>query len=252
MSTVRLDSQRLAAARQAVSELAEQIEAQRHRVTRGTPVSLADLQDGGAAAQSAAWLEEQVAGLQSLEDLARCWRHGCTRRTTAAGSLPTPRAASARRSGASWTRSTPDAPQDLPSLTGIAGLLQRYSGDPVVENALIEEVGGSGLLDAFTSLVPVGPEPERRRGGPRLVARAHPGTAARGDAGAEPHLRQHRRDPGLARDLANRKNLPDYRAELYGMLGHPETFEPGEEPGTFEPVLRRRPRLRGGGEAACP
>ena len=111
MSTVRLDSQRLAAARQAVSELAEQIEAQRHRVTRGTPVSLADLQDGGAAAQSAAWLAEQVAGLQSLEDLARLLEtQGSSASYDGSGSFEDAARRIGRRSGTSSPRSTRTTP----------------------------------------------------------------------------------------------------------------------------------------------
>ena len=43
--------------------------------------------------------------------------------------------------------------------------------------------------------------------------------------------------PAAARDLANRKNIPDYRRELYAMLEHPETFDLDDEPGTFEDLF---------------
>ena len=163
----------------------------------GTPIQLPTLADGSPAARAAAWLEEQLAGLQSLVDLARLLETtGGNATYDGTGSF----ADAANRIGPEIARVLasldPEDQQDLAALTGIAGLLQRYSGDPVVENALIEEVGGTGLLDAFTSLVPVGAGAGRdARGDPRLVARPQPGTAARGDPGAEPHLRQHRRHP---------------------------------------------------------
>ena len=66
---VRLDSRQLIAARRLLSALADHIEAQRHAVTIGTPIPLPMLADGGPTQRAALWLEEQVAGLQSLADL---------------------------------------------------------------------------------------------------------------------------------------------------------------------------------------
>ena len=239
MSTVRLDSRQLAAARRAVSELAERLETQRHRATRGTPVALAGLQDGGAAAQAAAWLAEQVAGLQSLEDLARLLEtQGSSASYDGSGSFED----AARRIGPEighvLASLDPDHPGDLTSLTGLADLLQRYSGDPAVENALIDEVGGSGLLDAFTTLVPVGPEPGA------TAEDVHQWWLALSPAQQLAATLVQSRTygnldgiPAAARDLANRKNIPDYRRELSAMLEHPETFDLDDQPGTFEDLF---------------
>ena len=136
-----------------------------------------------------------------------------------------------------WTRALLIA-----ALTGIAGLLQRYSGDPVVENALIEEVGGTGLLDAFTSLVPVGPEPGAT---PEDV---HDWwlslSPAQQLAASLVQSRVYGNTDGIpaqVRDLANRKNLPEYREELLGMLENPDAYQPGEEPSTIDMFLASGP-----------
>ena len=170
------------------------IEAQRHAVVLGTPVGVGSLQDGGPAQQAAAWLADQVAGLQ----LAGGPRPGAgdhrwrPRRTTARAASTRPPAASVPRSARVLASLDPQDEGDLAALAGIAGLLQRHSDDPEVENALVAEAGGTGLLDALRALVPVGARARRlRRGGARLVAGAQSGPAACRDPGAEPHLRQH-------------------------------------------------------------
>ena len=132
----------------------------------------------------------------------------------------------------------PASQQDLAALTGIAGLLQRYSGDPVVENALIEEVGGTSLLGAFTSLVPVGPEPDAT---PEEVHDWWLSLSPAQQLAAS--LVQSRfygnldGIPAHVRDLASRKNLPEYREELLGMLENPDAYQPGEEPSTIDMFL---------------
>ena len=47
--------------------------------------------------------------------------------------------------------------------------------------------------------------------------------------------------PAQARDMANRKNLPEYREELLGMLENPDAYEPGEEPSTVDMFLADGP-----------
>jgi len=242
-SVVRLDSARLIAARRALSALAENIESQRHAVTMGTPIDLPTLADGSPAARAAAWLEEQLAGLQSLVDLARLLETtGGTASYDGTGSF----ADAANRIGPEIAHVLaaldPERQQDLTALSGIAGLLQRYSGDPVVENALVEEVGGTGLLDAFTSLVPVAPEPDAT---PEEVHQWWLAlTPAQQLAATLVQSRTYGNTDGIpaqARDLANRKNLPEYRAELLDMLENPEAYEPGEEPGTLDMFLADGP-----------
>ena len=240
---VRLDSQQLIAARRALSTLAERIEAQRHVVSTGTPIHLPTLADGGPVARAAAWLEEQVAGLQSLVDLARLLETTAGTATyDGTGSF----ADAANRIGPEIARVLasldPEDQQDLAALTGIAGLLQRYSGDPVVENALIEEVGGTGLLDAFTSLVPVGPEPDAT---PEEI---HDWWLALSPAQQLAATLVQSRTygntdgiPAQVRDLANRKNLPEYREELLGMLENPDAYQPGQEPSTLDMFLASGP-----------
>ncbi len=107
-----------------------------------------------------------------------------------------------------------------------------------MENALIDEVGGSGLLDAFATLVPVGPEPGA------TSEDVHQWWLALSPAQQLAATLVQSRTygnldgiPASARDLANRKNIPDYRRELYAMLEHPETFDLDDEPGTFEDLF---------------
>lgn len=239
MSSVSLDSGQLAAARRAVTALASAIESQRHAVTSGTPVSLAPLADGGPARWAAVWLEQQVAGLRSLEDLARLLETtGGTASYDGSGSFEE----ASRRLGPEIARVLgsldPEDQQDLVALAGIAGLLQRYSGDPQVENALIEEVAGTGLLDAFTSLVPVGPEPDAT---PEEVHQWWLSlTPAQQLAATLVQSRTYGNTDGLpaqVRDLANRKNLPEYREELLGLLDDPAGYDPEADPGFLESFL---------------
>ena len=240
---MRLDSRQLIAAHRLLSVLADRIEAQRHAVTMGTPIPLPTLADGGPTQRAAVWLEEQLAGLQSLADLAQLLETtGGNATYDGTGSF----AEAASRIGPEIAHVLdsldPGSQQDLAALTGIAGLLQRYSGDPVVENALIEEVGGTGLLDAFTSLVPVGPEPDAT---PEEV---HDWWLALSPAQQLAATLVQSRTygntdgiPAQVRDLANRKNLPEYREELLGMLENPDAYQPGEEPSTLDMFLADGP-----------
>lgn len=178
MSSVSLDSGQLAAARQAVTVLASSVEAQRHAVSSGTPVSLPTLHDGGPAQQASVWLEEQVAGLQSLEDLAR--------------------------------------------LLETTGGTASYDG-----TGSFEGVGGTGLLDAFTSLVPVGPESDA------TLEEVHQWWLALSPlqqlAATLVQSRTYGNTDGIpaqVHDLANRKNLPVFRQELLGMLEDPASYDP--------------------------
>jgi hypothetical protein len=209
----------------------------------GTPIPLPMLADGGPTQRAAVWLEEQLAGLQSLADLARLLETtGGNATYDGTGSF----AEAASRIGPEIARVLdsldPGSQQDLAALTDIAGLLQRYSGDPTVENALIEEVGGTGLLDAFTSLVPVGPDPGAT---PEEV---HDWWLALSPAQQLAATLVQSRTygntdgiPAQVRDLANRKNLPEYRQELLGMLENPEAYQPGEEPSTVDMFLATGP-----------
>ena len=111
-----------------------------------------------------------------------------------------------------------------------------------MENALIEEVGGTGLLDAFTSLVPVGPEPDAT---PEEV---HDWWLALSPAQQLAATLVQSRTygntdgiPAQVRDLANRKNLPEYREELLGMLEDPDAYQPGEKPSTVDMFLADGP-----------
>ena len=240
---VRLDSRQLIAAHRLLGLLADRIEAQRHAVTSGTPIPLPTLADGGPTQRAAVWLEEQLAGLQSLADLARVLETtGGNATYDGAGTF----AEAASRIGPEIAHVLdsldPGSQQDLAALTGIAGLLQRHSGNPAVENALIEEVGGSGLLDAFTSLVPVGPEPDAT---PEEVHEWWLGlNPAQQLAATLVQSRTYGNTDGIpaqVRDLANRKNLPEYREELLGMLEDPDAYQPGEEPGTLDMFLATGP-----------
>ena len=182
-------------------------------------------------------------GLQSLVDLARLLETtGGTATYDGTGSF----ADAANRISPEIARVLasldPENQQDLTALTGIAGLLQRYSGDPVVENALIDEVGGTGLLDAFTSLVLVGPEPDATR------EEIHDWWLALSPAQQLAATLVQSRTygntdgiPAQVRDLANRKNLPEYRAELLGMLEDPDAYQPGQAPSTIDMFLLNGP-----------
>ena len=173
-AVVRLDSRQLIAARRLLSVLSRIHRGPAARASRWARRSRCPtLADGGPTQRAAAWLEDQLAGLQSLVDLASCWRRPAgTRRTTAPGASPRPPAASARRSLNVLDSLDPEDQQDLAALAGIAGLLQRYSGDPAVGERADRGGRRHGPAGRFTSLVPVGPRAGRDAGGgPRLVAR---------------------------------------------------------------------------------
>ena len=182
-SVVSLDSDGLRAALAKVTELADSVDAQCRLVTAGTPVSLAPLYDGGRAAAAAAWLRDQQPGLQSLVDLA-------TLLETKGGSavyVGTGTFAEARlRVPGEIVRALegldPDDPASRTALSSMRDLLGRYASDPEIGLEIVEELGGTGLVDVFDAL-DGGAAAVRRltRGGAPLVAGPHADPAARHD-----------------------------------------------------------------------
>jgi hypothetical protein len=229
---VRLDSAGLQAALRLVTSLADRVDAERARVTTGTPVSLPSLRDGAAAARSAAWLREQGPGLQDLLDLATVLE------TTGAGAsyvgTGTFAEAKDRVPGAivnALEGLDPDDPASRAALVTMEDLLGRYADDPEVGSSIVEELGGTGLVHVFDSLAVTPPSedasPEQVHAWWSALAPTQQLAVA---------LLQSRvignRDGVAAwgRDLANRTELPRLRERLQNELDEATSGQHPYEP----------------------
>ena len=159
-SVVRLDSHALRATLQQVTSLADTIDAQRTLVTAGTPVSLPTLLVSGPAAQTAAWLRDQGPGLQDLLDLATLLETtGGSASYVGTGSFAEARTRVPGEIVNALEGLDPDDPVSRAALVTMEDLLGRYADDPDIGREIVDELGGTGLVQVFDSFA-VTPPPD--------------------------------------------------------------------------------------------
>ncbi len=231
-SVVRLDSAALRVTLRQVTSLADTIDAQRTRVTVGTPVSLPSLRDAGEAAETAAWLRDQGPGLQDLLDLATLLETtGAAASYVGTGTFAEARTRVPGEIVNALEGLDPDDPDSRAALVTMEDLLGRYADDPDIGPEIVDELGGTGLVHVFDSFA-VTPPPDDAS--PDQV---HAWWSALGPtqqlAVALLSSGQVGNRDGVAawgRDLANRTQLPLVREQLQRQLDDATSGEHPYEP----------------------
>ncbi len=235
MTRVVLSSRQLARARRRLRALAAGLDAQRNAVRRASPVDLPSLEES-ALGRTAALLAAQDAELRTVQDLAVLLEAGGEQASyEGTGTIADVERHLGPAIGDLLGSLHAGDPGDLRTLADLAGIMQRHSENPLVGDALVDAVGTTGLLDAFTGLVPSGPAPDAS---PEQV---HDWwlalTPAQQLAATLVQSRTYGNLDGIpasARDLANRKNIPEYRRELLALLEDPDSYDPGGDPGLYD------------------
>jgi len=219
-SIVRLETHALRAALSRVTGLASSIDAQRRSVTAGTPVSLPSLQDGSTVARAAQWLEDQEEGLQSLLDLATLLEaKGASAVYIGAGTFAEAKTRVPIEIFNLLDGLDPNDPNSRTALMGLRELLGRYAADPDIGQAIVEELGGTGMAEVFDTLTVEPPASDASSESVNQWWRGLSSTQQlavvllHGDKIGN-------RDgiPAESRDLANRAQIPEVRRELEARL----------------------------------
>ena len=219
-SVVRLESHALRAALSKVRDLASSIDAGRRSVLAGTPVPLPSLQDGSVAARSAQWLGDQEEGMQSLLDLATLLEaKGASAMYVGAGTFAEAQARVPTEIVNLLAGLDPDDHQSRAALLSLRELLGRYAADPDIGQAIVEELGGTGMAEVFDVLTV---EPPAADASANSVNQWWDGLSStqqlammllQGDKiGSRDGI------PAESRDLANRAQIPEVRSALEARL----------------------------------